>query len=506
MNRKMKKVTIVAPLVVFLFLSLSFPEENERMINDGEWNKTFGGRNIDIANYVTQTKDEEYIIAGYSMSFGAGNFDAWLIKVSADGNEEWNKTFGGMKEDVASCVVQTVDEGYIITGHTFSYGAGNGDAWLIKTDRNGNEIWNKTFGGKYFDWASSVVETNGYILIGTTLSYGAGEQDIWLIKTDRNGNEIWNKTFGGKDTEYGEYINQTKMGDYVIAGTTASYGPGKWDIWLIKIDENGNEIWNKTFGEWDMEQGNCVRQTNDGGYIITGTSTSFTPGDWDDIVLIKTDGNGEEEWIKLFGSGDQDFGASVVQLIDGGYLIAGFTFSIGAGDSDAWLIKTDKNGNEIWNKTFGIRKTDLARCVIQSEDGSYIVVGSTDSYGAGNSDAWLIKCYDYSPPTLKINKPKEGYLYICDREILQVKNTIIFGRITIDVGTHDFNEKINKVKFYLAGPNFYDFEPRAVATSPPYIWKWNGFAFGSYDLWAVAPYGNNGAHATDKINVKIFNI
>jgi hypothetical protein len=503
-------------------LSLNLSEEKGN-IDDGEWNKTFGGsgyREFDEAYYVAQTSDGGYIIAGNTKSFGAGDRDAWLIKTDSNGNEEWNRTFGGNKEDNAMSVAQTRDEGYIIGGYTNNFGAGGADIWLIKTDGDGNEEWNKTFGGKDPDLGGRrVIETNdGYVIVGITQSYGAGYKDAWLIKTDENGNEEWNRTFGGWETEYGDYVIQASDGGYVITGFTTSYGAGSWDAWLIKTDSNGNEEWNRTYGGWDIDWGYCVIQTSDGGYAITGGTISYTPGEWEDLWLIKTDSNGNEEWVKIFGSSDGEGGNSVIQTNDGGYLIAGATYSYGSGistylgvETDAWLIKTDSNGNEEWNKTFGERGRDTAECVIQANDGSYIIAGSNAPHGTFEySDAWLIKCQDYAPPKIKIARPKIGYLYIFDKQIIPLPSdkAIILGGITVNVETNDPEERIDKVEFYLTAEH-YEREPRAIVYQPPYKWKWDERAISlkhPYTITAVAYYGNSGANAADKINVLIFNI
>jgi hypothetical protein len=361
------------------------------------WTKTFGGTDWDGGSSVQQTTDGGYIITGSTPSFGNGSEDVYLIKTDLNGDSLWTKTFGGTGGEGGESVQQTTDGGYIITGGVESFGNGEGDVYLIKTDQSGNELWAKTFGGTEWDMGYSVQQTTdgGYIVTGRTSSFG-NWSDLYLIKTDGSGNEQWFKIFGGTYLDKGESVQQTNDGGYIITGVTTSFGNGSEEVLLFKTDGNGDSLWTKTFGGTDMDEdwGNSVQQTNDGGYIITGwTHPDPTPGSFEDseVLLIKTDGSGNEEWTKTFGGADGESGSSVQQTLDGGYIIAGSTSSFGNGNEDVYLIKTDGSGNEQWFKTFGGVDGESGSSVQQTTDGGYIIAGSTTSFGNGGSDIYLIK-------------------------------------------------------------------------------------------------------------------
>jgi hypothetical protein len=352
--------------------------------------KTYGGTSGEGSLSVQQTSDGGYIVVGTTSSFGAGEGDIFLIKTDADGNIIWAKTYGGTDDDWASSVQQTSDGGYIVAGWTYSFGAGLNDIFLINTDANGNIIWAKTYGGTNYDNAYSVQQTSdgGYILAGYTASFGAGG-DIFLIKTDANGNIIWAKTYGGTYGDWASSVQQTSDGGYIVAGTTWSFGAGDYDIFLIKTDANGNLQWAKIYGGTYWDEAFSVQQTFDGGYILAGYTLSFGAGYYD-AFLVKMDANGNVQWANTYGGTGYEVASSVQQTFDSGYILAGYTLSSSTGYFDIFLIKTDANGNIIWAKTYGGTNGEGASSVQQTSDGGYIVAGGTDSFGAFG-DIFLIK-------------------------------------------------------------------------------------------------------------------
>jgi len=320
------------------------------------WSKSYGGDGDDAANSVVHTSDGGYILAGYSSSFGSGGNDMFYTKTDANGNIVWSETHGGSGEEKAYSVVELSTGGYIIAGGTNSFGAGNTDMYLIRLDANGALLWTKTYGGAGFDYAYDAKETNdgGYILAGYTYSYGAGSADFYLVKTDGSGTIQWTKAIGGLADDFAWSVVEISSGGYAIAGNSKSFGGGEEDIYFIITDANGTPVVSKTFGGTSEDFGTDLTETTDGGFAITGYSKSFT-NNAEDIYLIKTDANGAEIWTNLFSGSFNDRAWAVKQSADNGYVIAGNSQSFGLTvvpeSWEQYIIKTSANGNSNCNSS-----------------------------------------------------------------------------------------------------------------------------------------------------------
>jgi hypothetical protein len=297
----------------------------------------------------------------------------------------WTKTYGGLYDDCGYSIQQTSDGGYIVCG---TYGTPDfSDVYLLKTDAHGDTVWAKTYGGLFDDGAHSVRQTSdgGYIITGFTASFGFGKNDVYLIKTDSLGDTLWTRTFGDAAEDEGYEVQQTSDGGYVITGytepiETRAREADPADVYIVKTDGNGIMLWRKNYGGIYGDWGRSVQQTVDGGYIIAGYTLSFTKcgrASYHDIYLLKTDSLGDTLWTNHYGGSKDDRGYSICQTTDGGYIITGFTSEHDS--ADLCLLRTDANGNDNWYNTYDpaqvVSKKDYGFSVLQISDGGYIACG-----------------------------------------------------------------------------------------------------------------------------------
>lgn len=374
--------------------SINPPEE--------EWNVTFGGIYSDVGYCVQQTSDGGYIIAGTTNSIGSTTC-VWVIKTDKNGIEIWNTSICANHYMLCNYVNQTSDGGYILTGGNSIEGL-HRNFWICYLNSTGNVIYQKSWGDTWSESGYCGIEASDgeYIFAGTDRGPGY-DNDVWLIKTDTNGNIKWNKVYGhGSYQEIGYSVDETNDGGFIVSGYSDNNPnpDGKYDFWLIKTDILGNKQWDKLFGGLGSQRSFFVQQTDDNGFIQCGIKEDEYG--FNDIWLLKTNETGIHEWNRTFGGNGDDEGWCVRQTYDSGFIFTGYTNSTGAGDYDVWLIKINSTGIMEWNITFGGENPDFGHSVWITNDGGYIIAGKTNSSGEGSNDFWLIKLGPEKIPSIPI--------------------------------------------------------------------------------------------------------
>ena len=310
-----------------------------------QWQQTYGGLDSDFCYSIEKAFDGGYILAGTTSSFGSGSLDYLIIKVDSVGTFEWKKYYGGIGVEKLKDVIHSFDFCYYFLGITYSFGAGTHDIQILKTDVNGDTLWTKTYGGIHNDVANCLIQStdSNLLFVGWTSNFNANSGDVLLTKIDTSGNIIWTKTYGGLYFDGGSHLIQTFDGGYMITGRTQSSTAGVSNkLYLIKTDSFGDTIWTKAYNNHYFVNSNCIEQTVDGGYIITGSEniTGTNP----DVYVFKIDANGNEEWSASFGGASLDYGLCIKQTFDEGFVVSGTNSSIGAGGEDVYLKKFNRAG------------------------------------------------------------------------------------------------------------------------------------------------------------------
>ena len=355
------------------------------------WERNYGGKSWDNGVDVVGAPDGGYLILGTTLSRGAGSYDIYLVRTDARGDTLWTRTCGGHKGEEAGSVRRTSDGGYLIVGTTDSYGAGGNDVYLIRTDARGDTLWTRTYGGPKGDYGHSAEEVPGgeYLIVGTTDSYGAGSYDLYLVRTDASGKTVWIRTYGGSKDDEARSVRRTSDGGYIIVGSTLSYGAGGNDVYAIRTDAHGDTLWTRTYGTAGVEYARAVQITPEGGYIIAGTTAAQGAGLYD-VYLICTDARGDTLWTRTYGTKDREYGHSVQVMPDGGFVVVGTTHTTPRADQ-VYVIRTDERGNPRWIRSYGGQRGERGHAVQVTPDGGFVVVGSSEFSAAGGSDVYLIR-------------------------------------------------------------------------------------------------------------------
>jgi len=337
------------------FISISFFIYTSFVSLNAQWARTYGGDNIDIARSIQQTSDGGYIVAGHSASFGNERPHFWVLKLTSTGDVEWQRSYGSLYNEAYS-IQQTSDGGYIVAGRTYCI-----------RDEGSDDEWR--------------------------------DYDFWVLKLTSTGDIEWQRTYGDYNSEWASSIQQTSDGGYIVAGRTYCIrdegSDDEWrdyDFWVLKLSSAGDIEWQRTYGEAENEIAHSIQQTSDGGYIVAGPVTSFdTEGDDYDFWVVKLSSTGDIEWQRTCGGSEIDLARSIQQTSDGGYIVAGSTTPFSGAGAIFLVIKLSSAGDIEWQRTYGDSGNDEAYSIRQTSDGGYIVAGSTTSFGAGEADFLILK-------------------------------------------------------------------------------------------------------------------
>ena len=379
-------------IVAVLFMaSIAFSQAPETL-----WTRTYGGADEDGAHSICFNGSAGYAIIGYTKSFGAGNRDIYFLKTTPFGDTIQTMTYGGAGEECGYYIKHTMDDGYIITGYGGGYPTHS--ALLIhKTDAGGNIIWSKSYGPDYWSFGYCVqpVIDDAGIETGYIISARLGDVNgHCLLKTDINGDTLWTRVYPVSYNACALAVDQTQDKGYIIAGCSgAGTFETSWNVDLIKADSIGVWKWTRVYGDrrygYD-DAAYSIEQTSDRGYIIAAITMTYGMGGYD-AWLIKTDVNGEILWARTYGGTAEDCGFSVARTVDGGYVMSGHTESFGEGGRDVYVIRTNCRGDTLWTKTIGGPNDDASYQILVTNKGEYVIVGYTESFGAGGRDVYLIK-------------------------------------------------------------------------------------------------------------------
>lgn len=385
------------------------------------WNRTFGGIAYEEGTAIVETADGGFAISGRTASFAAivNDEEVWLVRCDQDGHHLWNHTYGGgMKhggqghEFHKSVRLENVaDDGFLLSSHTTQFSMGDADGWLIRTDANGNHLWNYTYGGPDDEYIVETVACSdgGFISGGFTENITVGNVDGWLLRTDSDGNHLWNYMYGSPTFgEVGYDVSEVSGGGFILTGWAGDFDcvddPNRFDVdtgfWFVRVDADGNHLWNRTYGT--EHTATYAFECQDGGFAIIGTTGNYTRGPTGytgnmDVILLRTNDFGDHLWNRTYGGSDIEAAMEFAECSDGGFAIFSLTYTDAWGISDGWFIRTDQYGDVLWDQTYGGINFDQFWAGIITIAGDFVMVGLTLNFGAGVGDMWAVRIPDVPP-------------------------------------------------------------------------------------------------------------
>lgn len=362
------------------------------------WTHTYGGALLEKGYAVKELPDGGFIFAGETQSFGAGGYDAYLVRTDAQGDTVWTGTYGGTSYEFGYGVSTAPDGGFLVVGVTTSFGAGGRDGFAVRVDADGNLIWQSPYGGASQDAIMDVCRTaaDTYVLVGTSYSLGPGTSGLWFLEIDDDGNVVREVSHGGAGADTGWRVQQTSEGGFIIGGFTTSFGAGDKDLWLVKLNGEGGLEWASTFGGVGDDRGYGLAIVPGVGYLIAGYTSSLEVRATD-MYLVLTDDAGAPTWARTYGGVGNEIGYAVVPTCEGGILLAGSTTSIPPGDLNTYVVNTDMNGDTLWTTTYSVTGDDWAEALQQTQDGGFVLGGSADPGATGNRELYLVRLSGSGP-------------------------------------------------------------------------------------------------------------
>lgn len=362
--------------------------------NSASWVKMFGGGLSEILTSVKVASSGGFIAAGYTVSFGSGGNEIYVIRINTDGSTQWSKTFGSVQNDETASVLSLADGSFIVAGRTNSVLASNYDAFAIKLDANGNKVWDKIY-----QWNGNVITTsvqatndNGFVIAGTS-TFTPGQTDGFVLKIDGSGSAVWLKAIGGGFNDICTSLKSTSDNGFIMCGSTFSGGFPDGDGFLCKLNSDGSVAWTNFYGGDDgYDQFNDVVQSNDGGYTAAGFTKSFGLIDGD-IYLVRTDqaGNILTGWPRTLGDSTLglDAATSIVQGEDGTFTITGERTTLSSATTDIIVANYSANSDYNWAKVYGSSGNDAGVSIVKNSD-KYVVGCVIASGGAGDNDMYVM--------------------------------------------------------------------------------------------------------------------
>jgi hypothetical protein len=359
------------------------------------WMHTYGGASADGFRQAIPTGDGGFVAVGYTYSFGSGDVDVFLVKTDSAGDTLWARAYGGPSLDYGHSVCQTDNGDYVLAGYTMSYGSGGEDVYLIRVDSAGDTVWARTYGGAQLDDAKGVCFTSdGCIVVaGQTESFGAGLSDVYLLKIDGAGDTLWTRAFGSTDSDWAMSVCELADGAYGVSGSTGSISATR-DAYLLKVDAGGNLVWDYNYGsteDYMQDYGAGAIALADSGIVATGWRTDQYRGDPLQAGFLRVDGIGVQQSYRKYAEPYYEYGSSVCETADDGFLICGSNKNSSTHRNDLFLVKRVQGSGWVWDQTLGGDGSDWGCSVVEVEPGNYLVAGYTESWGSGSFDGWLIK-------------------------------------------------------------------------------------------------------------------